>query len=147
MPRSLTESERQEFLAEARVAVLAISADSDDRPPLTVPVWYHYEPGGDVTFFTNSGGSRSRKARLLEQAGRFSLDVQHPEPPYRYVTVECTITGTDHRPSAAAAYAITSRYLPEDMARGMAEQETADPDTPFVLYRARPDRWVTGSFD
>lgn len=147
MPRPLTESEREQFLAEPRVAVIAISADGDDRPPLTVPVWYHYAPGGDVTFFTNSGGSRSRKSRLLDGAGRFSLDVQHPEPPYRYVTVECTVTGADTRPSAAQAYAITSRYLPEEMARGMAEQETADPDSPFVLYTARPDRWVTGAFD
>ncbi|MCO1660202.1 pyridoxamine 5'-phosphate oxidase family protein [Pseudonocardia humida] len=136
----------QDFLAQPRVAVLAVEAAAG-RPPLTVPVWYHYAPGGDVTFFTGTQGRTARKSRLLERAGRFSLNVQHAEMPYRYVTVECTVTAVERRPSAEQAYAITSRYLPEDAARGVAEEETADPDNTFVLYAGRPDRWLTGVFD
>jgi len=58
MPRQLTERERQEFLAEPHIGVLSVASD-DDRPPLTVPVWYGYRPGGNVSFFT---GTRGRKA-------------------------------------------------------------------------------------
>jgi len=144
MPRTMTGTEREQFLAEARVGVLGIAAD--DRPPLTVPVWYHYRPGGDVTFFTGTGGIQARKTRLLEQAGAFSLNVQHPEPPYRYVTVECTVVDADRAPTADAVAAITGRYLPADMARGMAEAETADPDSPFVLFTGRPQRWLSSDF-
>ncbi len=146
MPRPLTESEREEFLAEPRVGVLSVSADPDGRPPLTVPVWYAYRPGGELTFFTNSGGTSSRKARLLERVGAFSLNVQHAEPPYRYVTVECTVVDTDRAPAAEDVAAIVRRYLPEDSAQAMAAAETADPTSSFVLYRARPDRWRTGDF-
>ena len=53
MPRQLTERERQEFLAEPHIGVLSVASD-DDRPPLTVPVWYGYRPGGNVSFFTGT---------------------------------------------------------------------------------------------
>lgn len=68
MPRRMTEKERQGFLAEPRVGVLSVSSDYD-RPPLTVPVWYGYEPGGDLTFFTGTQGRRVRKTGLIEKAG------------------------------------------------------------------------------
>ena len=97
MPRTLTATERETFLAEPRVAILAVEADAD-RPPLTVPVWYHYAPGGDVTFFTGTQGRTARKSRLLERAGRFSLNVQDAELPYRYVTAECAITAVEQLP-------------------------------------------------
>jgi uncharacterized protein len=51
MSRRMTEQERQGFLAEPRVAVLSVASDSD-RPLLTVPLWYGYQPGSNVTIFT-----------------------------------------------------------------------------------------------
>jgi uncharacterized protein len=141
--RTLTTTEREAFLAEPRVAILAVEADAD-RPPLTVPVWYHYAPGGDVTFFTGTQGRTARKSRLLERAGRFSLNVQDAELPYRYVTVECAVTAVEWSPTFDQAHAIVGRYLPEEMARGMASAETSS-DT-FVLYRGRVERWLTGAF-
>jgi uncharacterized protein len=74
MPRRMTEKERQEFLAEPRIGVLSV-ARGDDRPPHTTPVWYAYEPGGDLTFFTGTQGRNSRKAQLLRKAGVLSLTV------------------------------------------------------------------------
>ena len=145
MPRTLTTTEREAFLAEPRVAILAVEADTD-RPPLTVPVWYHYAPGGDVTFFTGTQGRTARKTRLLERTGRFSLNVQHPELPYRYVTVECTIAAIERSPSFDQAHAITRRYLPEEMARGMASEET-NSSTTFTLYVGRVERWLAGAFE
>jgi hypothetical protein len=144
VPRTMTETERERFLAEPRVGVLSVAADG--RPPLTVPVWYAYEPGGDLTFFTGTGGTQARKTRLLEEAGSFSLNVQHPEPPYRYVTVECAVVDADRAPTADAVAAITGRYLPVDMARGMAEAESAAADGRFVLFTGRPQRWLSTDF-
>jgi nitroimidazol reductase NimA-like FMN-containing flavoprotein (pyridoxamine 5'-phosphate oxidase superfamily) len=64
--RPLSVEERERFLAEPRVAVLSVASD-DDRPPLTVPVWYAYRPGGRITILTGTQGRRARKTRLLER--------------------------------------------------------------------------------
>src|SRR5829696_10502765 len=98
MPRQLTERERQEFLAGPHIGVLSVASD-DDRPPLTVPVWYGYRPGGNVSFFTGTQGRKARKTKLIEKAGVLSLLVQREEFPYRYVTVEGTVVGAVRPPS------------------------------------------------
>jgi uncharacterized protein len=147
MPRPLTEQEREAFLADTHVAILSVASDSE-RPPLTVPVWYHYQPGGAITFFTGSQGSKARKTRLIEKAGVLSIAVQKPTPPYRFVTVEGTVTGTDHQPAAEPLLAIVSRYLPKEIAEGFVQAEISRPaeDNELVLYTIRPDRWLTMDF-
>ena len=45
---AMTQSEREQFLSELHVGVLGI--ERPDGPPLTVPVWYVYEPGGELWF-------------------------------------------------------------------------------------------------
>ena len=65
--RQMTERECQEFLAGPHVAVLSVARDGG-RAPHATPVWYAYEPGGDVTFFTGTQGRRSRKAELIGRA-------------------------------------------------------------------------------
>ena len=67
MPRQMTEQERQQFLAEPRVGVLSVASDSD-RPPLTVPLWYGYQPGGNISFFTGTHGRKARKTGLIQKA-------------------------------------------------------------------------------
>jgi hypothetical protein len=143
MGRSLTEAERDEFLAGPHVAVLAVAAD--DRPPLTVPVFYAYRDGL-ITFFTGTQGRTARKTRLLEQAGAFSLNVQQPTYPYRYVTAECVVECADRAPSTDDVHAVTSRYLPEPDARAFAESEAATPSGTFVLFTGRPVRWLSHDF-
>lgn len=145
MPGPMTERERQAFLAEPHVAVLSVASD-DDRPPLTVPLWYGYRPGGDITFFTGTQGRKARKIRLIEKAGVLSLSVQHGEFPYRYVTVEGTVVGEDRPPSAEQMLAIARRYLPEEAARGFVEAELGHPESELVLFTVRPDRWLTLDF-
>ena len=68
MPRRMTEAEREAFLAEPRTAIISV-ASGGDRPPLAVPIHYAYEPGGDITFFTNTEGRTSRKSELIARAG------------------------------------------------------------------------------
>jgi uncharacterized protein len=145
MPRRMTEKERQEFLAEPHIGVLSVAV-GNDRPPHTTPVWYGYEPGGSITFFTETQGRKSRKAQYIERAGVLSLTVQREEFPYKYVTVEGSVVGSHRPPSAEQMLAIAGRYLPEGAAQGFVEAELAQPGTGPVLFTVRPDRWLTFDF-
>jgi hypothetical protein len=145
MPRTLSQAEREEFLAEPRPATVSVEAD-DERPPLTVPVWYAYEPGGNLSFFTGTGGQRARKIGLIDRSGAVSMCVQHQEWPYKYVTVEGTIVGADRPPSPDQMLAVAGRYMPEDVARGFVAEELGRPDSQLVLYTVRPDRWISFDF-
>lgn len=145
MPGQMTAREREEFLAAPHVAVLSI-ARGGDRPPHATPVWYAYEPGGDVAFFTGTQGRKSRKAELVRAAGTASLTVQREEFPYGYVTVEGTVVAEDQPPAAERALAVARRYMPEEQARGFVEAEVGHPAGEFVLFTVRPDRWLSFDF-
>ena len=145
MTRKMTERERQDFPAEPHVGVLSVASDGD-RPPLTVPVWYGYRLGGNVTFFTGTQGRRARKTRLIEKAGVLSLSVQREEFPYRYVTVEGTVVRVDRPPYAEQMLAVARRYLPEEAAQGFVKAELEHPSSELVLFTVRPDRWLTADF-
>ena len=143
--RPMSVQERQEFLAQPQVGVLSVAGDND-RPPLTVPLWYGYEPGGNISFFTGTMGRKARKTRLIQDAGVVSLLVQREEFPYKYVTVVGSVIETDQPPSAEEMLAIVRRYLPEEMAQGFVKAELERPDSELVLYTIRPDRWLTADF-
>jgi hypothetical protein len=145
MPRQMTEQERQQFLAEPRVGVLSVASDSD-RPPLTVPLWYGYQPGGNISFFTGTQGRKARKTGLIQKAGVLSLSVQREEFPYKYVTVEGTVVQEDRPPSAEQMLAVAGRYLPEEAAQWFVEAELGRPSSELVLFTVRPDRWLTADF-
>ena len=137
MPRPMTEQERQAFLAEPRVGVMSVASD-DARPPHTVPVWYAYQPGGNLTFFTGSQGRTTRKTGLIRKAGVLSFSVQHPEPPYKYVTVEGTVTSIEQPPSADQMLAIVRRYIPGGAAQDFVNAELEHPGPGPVLFTVRP---------
>jgi nitroimidazol reductase NimA-like FMN-containing flavoprotein (pyridoxamine 5'-phosphate oxidase superfamily) len=141
----MTQTEREEFLAETRVAVVSVTGE-DGRPPLAVPVWYGYEPGGNLSFFTGTQGRRARKSELIDRAGVLTLSVQHGEVPYRYVTVEGTVVNASRPPSPEQMLAVARRYLPEQYAQGFVEEELGRADSHLVLYEVRPDRWLTNDF-
>jgi uncharacterized protein len=145
MARQMTENERQEFLAGPHIGVLSVAA-GDDRPPHTTPVWYAYEPGASITLFTGTQGRKSRKAGLLQEVGVLSLTVQREEFPYKYVTVEGTVIGSDRPPSAEQMLAIVGRYLPDEAAQGFVEAELRHPGAGPVHFTIRPDRWLTFDF-
>ncbi len=82
---ALSKSEREEFLAQPNiVAALSVNA-GESRGPLTVPMWYHYTLGDQPWVLTGAG---SRKHRLIEAAGYFSLMVERVQPTARYVAVD-----------------------------------------------------------
>ncbi len=136
--RSLSETERQEFLADKHIAVLSVAAYG--RPPASVPIWYDYSPGGNIRIAT---GAASRKARLIERAGAVTLVVQREEPPYQYVVVEGTVVATDKPAPADVQEAIAIRYLGEEGGRAFIRSMEGVEE---VMFTIRPDRWLTADF-
>ncbi|BBX69773.1 pyridoxamine 5'-phosphate oxidase family protein [Mycolicibacterium psychrotolerans] len=136
--KAFTEQERQSFLADTHIGVLAVAA-SDGRPPASVPIWYDYADG-HVRINT---GASSRKARLIRQAGVVTLVVQREEPPYQYVVVEGTVVDTAMPAPLDVREAIAIRYLGDEGGRafvqGMGDEES-------VLFTVRPDRWITADY-
>jgi Pyridoxamine 5'-phosphate oxidase len=129
--------DRELFLAEPRIAALSVSA-GQDRGPLTVPIWYQYEPGGEAWVLTPA---ESRKARLIEAAGRFTLMVERVTPTVRYVSVEGPVTriipGTDE-----LLLEITARYLPPEQVPGYLEFARTELGEQVAIY-LRPQRWLS----
>ena len=134
---TMTKHEREAFLAETRVAIVGLAEPG--RGPLTVPVWFAYEPGGVVRFVT---GGASRKAKLLRAAARLSLCVQTETPPYKYASVEgpARIAGAPDFERDFKGIAV--RYLGEQMAE-MYLASTADDRPGAVLVEIAPERWLT----
>jgi hypothetical protein len=134
---SLSVRDREFFLAEPHIAALSVSAGQGSGP-LTVPIWYQYAPGGEAWVLTEAG---SRKARLIETAGRFTLMVERVMPTVRYVSVEGPVTrtvpGTDE-----LLLEIATRYLPPDKVPAYIEFATAELGEQVAIY-LRPQRWLT----
>jgi PPOX class probable F420-dependent enzyme len=134
----MTRQEREAFLAEMHVGVLAIAEAG--RAPLAVPVWYAYEPGGEIRIVT---GPNSRKGRLLGQAGRASLCVQTETVPYKYVSVEgpTSLGPVDYERDVRG---IAHRYLGPEMGEVYLTVTKEQRETHGeVLVTIRPQRWYT----
>ncbi len=139
MNTKMTVEERQAFLAETRVGIISIPQEG--RGPLTVPVWYNYQPGGDVCIWT---GAETRKAKLLASTKRISFCVQEPTPPfYKYVSVEGPFTiqpvdlERDIRPMAL-------RYFdPEQAELYVADVAKGGNWKKDILICLTPERWLT----
>ncbi|MGW1953917.1 pyridoxamine 5'-phosphate oxidase family protein [Streptomyces sp. NPDC001920] len=134
---ALTREEREQFLAEPHVAALAVHSGAG-RAPLTVPIWYQYAPGGDVWIMT---GLDSRKNRLIQEAGRFSLMADRLEPTIRYVSVEGPVVKTAPA-TLDQLREISARYLPAEKVDGYVESAWKDHGEQVVLHM-RPERWVS----
>lgn len=140
MSLAMSRPEREAFLAETHVGIVSIAEEG--RGPLAVPVWYSYMPGGEVRFAT---GETSRKARLLQRAGRASLCVQTETPPYRYVAVEGpTIFETVDFERDIRGMAL--RYLGSRMGEAYLAATYPDGRTSEVLVRLQPEHWRSADF-
>jgi hypothetical protein len=140
---ALSQEEREQFLAEPHVAALSVYA-GDTRGPLTVPIWYQYTPGGEPWILT---GPASRKARLIEANGFFSLMVERVEPTTRYVAVDGAVSriepGTD-----AQLEEMTRRYLSGTAADEYLEFARKELGSHVAIY-LQPQHWLSadmGSF-
>ncbi|GAA4432454.1 pyridoxamine 5'-phosphate oxidase family protein [Actinokineospora soli] len=130
----MTAAEREAFLDERRVGVIA--ATRDGRAPLAVPVWYRYADGEVHVWIERE----SVKYGVLRAAGRFTLVVQSERLPYKYVSVEGAVVAADVPPTRAEAVAIAARYLAPDDAEGYVDSALGEGS---VLVRMRPERWLS----
>jgi hypothetical protein len=134
---ALSKEEREEFLAQPHIAALSVFA-GDTRGPLTVPIWYQYTPGGEPWVLTGSG---SRKARLIEANGYFSLMVERVEPTVRYVAVDGPVSriepGTDDQ-----LVELTRRYLPPEQVDGYLDYARSELGESVAIY-LQPPHWLS----
>jgi nitroimidazol reductase NimA-like FMN-containing flavoprotein (pyridoxamine 5'-phosphate oxidase superfamily) len=138
----MTREEREAFLAEVRVGVIGI--DRPGKGPLTVPIWYGYEPGEDLWVLIETG---SLKARLLATAGRFTLCVQDETPPYRFVSVEGPVVSSEPSVVERDERWMATRYLGPELGEAYLEAIQADPTNgPGLVVRMRPERWLASDF-
>jgi len=139
MSLKMTKEEREAFLADLHVGI--ISVEEEGRGPLTVPIWYSYEPGGEIGIITDR---RSRKGRLLERAGRFTLCVQTETLPYKYVSVEGSIVTVEKADVESDVRPMAERYLGAEIGAQYIEATRAEREAgETVLVRMKPTRWLT----
>lgn len=141
MTLAMSAAEREAFLAGVHVGVLSV-AEEADRAPLAIPVWYLYEPGGDIAFIT---ARDSRKMELVRKTGRVSLVAQDGEPPYRYASVEGPIVAVEDPARPEDRRTMAERYIgPEGAAQYL--EATKDVADTMVMVRVRPERWYTRDY-
>ena len=132
----MTDEERDSFLGERRLGVLAMGRSG--KGPLLAPIWYRYTPGGTVDICM--GGSTAKAARLRAE-GRASMCVSDEGNPYRYVTVEGPVTVTPLGDTARdEVQAMATRYLGRAAGAHYAENFST-PDE--VIVRLTPANWRT----
>jgi hypothetical protein len=133
----LSVRDRELFLAEPHIAALSVSA-GPDRGPLSVPIWYQYEPGGEAWILTEAA---SRKARLIEAAGRFTLMVERVTPTIRYVSVEGPVSRVIPE-TDELLLEITERYLKPEEVPAYLEFARTELGEQVAIY-LRPQRWLS----
>ena len=139
---SMTRAEREAFLADLHVGVISVAEEG--RAPLTIPIWYAYEPGGEVRIVT---ARSSRKGKLLERARRFSLCAQTEAPPYTSVTAEGPIVAIEPAELERDERPLAHRYLGKEFGDQYVEQTGgAGARGDNVLIRMRPERWLTTDY-
>jgi PPOX class probable F420-dependent enzyme len=132
---TMTEAERDQFLADVRVGVLAI--EHPGHGPLALPIWYQWADGKVVISMSGT----SLKARLLRAAGRATMTVQTETPPYKYVSVEGPVEVVSEHGDGLA---LASRYLGPELGKWYADNNPSDDDT--VLVYLTPEKWRTCDF-
>ncbi|HBP15402.1 MAG TPA: pyridoxamine 5'-phosphate oxidase [Gammaproteobacteria bacterium] len=131
----MSDGERDNFLNETRVGVLAI--ERDGKGPLCAPIWYRYS--SDLGFEIAMAYD-SPKSILLRRHGAATICVQDEQLPYRYVTAEGTATvelmTSEQRDDVLRDIAI--RYLGDELGNQYAD---AFPGHDEAKVTITPRRW------
>lgn len=139
MSLTMSSSERELFLSALHVGIISIPRAT--KGPLTVPIWYDYQPGGEVWVITDTD---SIKAKLLTKASRISLCAQTETAPYQYVSVEGPFTTRPSTQEELLAMAV--RYLGEEQGQAYAENSAGGGEGSIVVAIA-PETWFSVDYN
>ena len=134
---ALSREEREKFLAEPHIGALSV-LERPDRAPLTVPIWYQYEPGGELWIATEP---EARKMRAIRAAGRFGMMVERSAPTVRYVSVQGPVVRVEPA-TAERSREMAQRYVPAARVEEYLEFERTQIG-PMVIVAMRPERWLS----
>ena len=134
----MSRDERQAFLAEVHVGIIAIN--EPERAPLAVPVWYSYEPDGDIQVLMQSD---SRKMLGINASGRFSLCAQTETAPYKYVSAEGPVSSVRPYDRNKELLAMAIRYLGEEGGRAYVAGPGGDNG---VMVSMTPEHWLSTDY-
>ena len=134
---ALSKDKREQFLTEPHIAALSVSA-GDKRGPLTVPIWYQYRPGGDPWVLTGAG---SRKHRLIEAQGEFTLMIERVEPTVRYVAVDGPVTRIESG-THDQLVEMTERYLAPDKVDAYLDYARRELGEHVAIF-LKPEHWLS----
>jgi hypothetical protein len=137
MSLKMSVPEREAFLAGLHVGV--ISVEQADDAPLTVPIWYDFDPKVGVWVVT---GRDSLKGRALASAGRFTLVAQTEEAPvYKYVSVSGPIVETREAEIEKDTRPMAHRYFGQEL--GDLYVDGGSDNEASLVFTMRPERWRT----
>tara|TARA_B110000091_G_C13671430_1_gene413896 strand:- start:83 stop:508 length:426 start_codon:yes stop_codon:yes gene_type:complete len=139
MSLTMSSSERELFLSALHVGIISIPRAT--KGPLTVPIWYDYQPGGELWVITDAD---SIKAKLLTKASRISLCAQTETAPYQYVSVEGPFTTRPSTQEELLAMAV--RYLGEEQGKAYAENSAGGGEGSIVVAIA-PETWFSVDYN
>ena len=139
MSLTMSSSERERFLSALHVGIISIPRAT--KGPLTVPIWYDYQPRGEVWVITDAD---SIKAKLLTKASRISLCAQTETAPYQYVSVEGPFTTRPSTQEELLAMAV--RYLGEEQGQAYAENSAGGGEGSIVVAIA-PETWFSVDYN
>lgn len=141
MPAPMTREERERFLAAVHVGVLSVNQPG--RSPLAIPLWYLYEPGGEITIVTRP---ETRKAKLISTGSRVAFVVQAEDLPPKYVSVECRVVSVTPADVDRDVRPLARKYLGHDVGNGYIDATRPNGTTNEVVIRIRPERWFSRDF-
>jgi nitroimidazol reductase NimA-like FMN-containing flavoprotein (pyridoxamine 5'-phosphate oxidase superfamily) len=136
MSLAMTRAERESFLAGLHVGVISI--EQTNAPPLTVPIWYDYEPDIGIWVLTDE---ESVKGRALRAAGRYTLCAQTELPPaYQYVSVEGPVTSVRPADREKDSRRMAHRYFGKELGD---QYINAQSEGGSLVFTMTPERWRT----
>ena len=141
MPAPMTSEEREQFLAAVHVGVLSINQPG--RGPLAMPLWYLYEPGGEIVIVTRP---ETRKAQLIATGARVAFVVQAEDLPPKYVSVEGRVVSVAPADVDRDVRPLASKYLGAEVGNGYIDATRPNGTTNEVVIRIRPERWFSRDF-
>ena len=128
----MSEQEREEFLKEANVAVLATVGGGGRAH--AAPIWYLYEDG----VFIMSTGRGSQKHRNVEAQPEITLVVDRRSLPY-YAVMAQGRAEIGPRLADEERRRMAVRYLGEELARAYLESVSGEDS---VMIRLRPRKLI-----